>query len=75
VTIAERGDQLSATDEPIDLWSHEDVAANGDAILGRLSNGTMPCGGAQTSKSPSFESGSRGERLRRRDAGTRKDGK
>jgi hypothetical protein len=29
-----------------DLWSHEDVAANGDAILGRLSNGTMPCDGA-----------------------------
>jgi hypothetical protein len=29
-----------------DLWSHDDVAANGDAILGRLKNGSMPCDGA-----------------------------
>jgi hypothetical protein len=29
-----------------DLWSHEDVASNSDAILGRLRNGTMPCDGA-----------------------------
>jgi hypothetical protein len=29
-----------------DLWSHEDVAANRDAILGCLREGTMPCDGA-----------------------------
>jgi hypothetical protein len=29
-----------------DLWSPDDVAANGDAILGRLKNGSMPCDGA-----------------------------
>jgi hypothetical protein len=29
-----------------DLWSHDDVAANSDAILGRLKNGSMPCDGA-----------------------------
>jgi hypothetical protein len=28
-----------------DLWSHDDVARNGDAILGRLRDGTMPCDG------------------------------
>jgi hypothetical protein len=29
-----------------DLWSHDDVGENADAILGRLENGTMPCDGA-----------------------------
>jgi hypothetical protein len=29
-----------------DLWSYDDVAANADAILGRLQEGTMPCDGA-----------------------------
>jgi len=29
-----------------DLWSEADVAANADAILGRLRSGTMPCDGA-----------------------------
>jgi hypothetical protein len=29
-----------------DLWSHDDVAQNGEAILGRLHDGTMPCDGA-----------------------------
>jgi hypothetical protein len=29
-----------------DLWSHDDVAANGQAILGKLRDGTMPCDGA-----------------------------
>lgn len=29
-----------------DLWSHEDVAANSAAILGKLRDGTMPCDGA-----------------------------
>jgi len=26
-----------------DLWSYDDVARNGDAILERLRDGTMPC--------------------------------
>jgi hypothetical protein len=29
-----------------DLWSHEHVARNSDAILERLRDGTMPCDGA-----------------------------
>ena len=29
-----------------DLWSHDDVARNSDAILARLRDGTMPCDGA-----------------------------
>jgi hypothetical protein len=29
-----------------DLWSHDDVARNSGAILGRLREGTMPCDGA-----------------------------
>jgi hypothetical protein len=29
-----------------DLWSHGDVTENSDAILERLSDGTMPCDGA-----------------------------
>ena len=29
-----------------DLWSYDDVAGNSEAILERLSNGTMPCDGA-----------------------------
>ena len=29
-----------------DLWSHDDVARNSDAILDRLRDGTMPCDGA-----------------------------
>jgi hypothetical protein len=29
-----------------DLWSHEDVATNSDAIRGKLRNGEMPCDGA-----------------------------
>jgi hypothetical protein len=28
-----------------DLWSHDDVTTNGDAILGRLRDGSMPCDG------------------------------
>jgi hypothetical protein len=26
-----------------DLWSHDEVAANSDAILDRLRDGSMPC--------------------------------
>lgn len=29
-----------------DLWSHDDVVRNSDAILDRLRGGTMPCDGA-----------------------------
>jgi hypothetical protein len=29
-----------------DLWSYDDVSRHSDAILGRLSAGTMPCDGA-----------------------------
>jgi hypothetical protein len=29
-----------------DLWSRDDVATNGEAILGKLRDGTMPCDGA-----------------------------
>jgi hypothetical protein len=29
-----------------DLWSRDDVAANSDAILERLRDGSMPCDGA-----------------------------
>jgi hypothetical protein len=29
-----------------DLWSLTDVTAHGDAILGRLRDGSMPCDGA-----------------------------
>ncbi len=29
-----------------DLWSHDDVAGNSAAILGRLREGSMPCDGA-----------------------------
>jgi len=30
----------------IDLWSHDDVARESDAILERLRDGSMPCDGA-----------------------------
>lgn len=29
-----------------DLWSYDDVRAHEDAILGKLSTGSMPCDGA-----------------------------
>jgi len=29
-----------------DLWSHDDVTRNSEAILERLREGTMPCDGA-----------------------------
>jgi hypothetical protein len=28
-----------------DLWSYDDVVAHGEAIAGRLKNGSMPCDG------------------------------
>jgi hypothetical protein len=37
----DRGSMLSA----FDLWSYEDVVQNKDAILGRLTDGSMPCDG------------------------------
>jgi hypothetical protein len=33
-----------------DLWSHGDVVQNTDAILARLSAGTMPCDGPWPSR-------------------------
>jgi hypothetical protein len=38
------GDRRSMT-WAFDLWSHDDVAKNSDAILERLRDGTMPCDG------------------------------
>jgi hypothetical protein len=38
----DRGSMLSH----FDLWSYEDVVENKDAILGRLTDGDMPCDGA-----------------------------
>ncbi len=38
------GDRRSMT-WAFDLWSHDDVARNSDAILERLRDGTMPCDG------------------------------
>ena len=29
-----------------DLWSHDDVGENADAIIARIKAGTMPCDGA-----------------------------
>jgi len=29
-----------------DLWSHDDVTENADAVLARLDQGSMPCDGA-----------------------------
>jgi hypothetical protein len=29
-----------------DLWSYDDVVANGEAIAERLTDGSMPCDGA-----------------------------
>ena len=29
-----------------DLWSYDDVVKNSDAILGKLTEGSMPCDGA-----------------------------
>ncbi len=46
-----------------DLWSHDDVAGNSDAILGRLRDGTMPCDGAWPDEQVAvFQGGSRRER-------------
>jgi hypothetical protein len=36
----------NAMEFAFDLWSHDDVSDNADAILGRLEAGTMPCDGA-----------------------------
>jgi hypothetical protein len=37
-----------------DLWSHDDVARNRDAILARLREGTMPCDGAWPDEQVAF---------------------
>jgi hypothetical protein len=38
----DRGSMISH----FDLWSHDDVSAQSDAILARLQDGSMPCDGA-----------------------------
>jgi hypothetical protein len=41
-----REDDRQSMKWAFDLWSHDDVAQNSDAILGRLRDGTMPCDSA-----------------------------
>ena len=36
----------SSMEFAFDLWDHDDVSQNADAILDRLKAGTMPCDGA-----------------------------
>ena len=38
----DRGSMLRS----FDLWSYDDVVANGEAIAERLTDGSMPCDGA-----------------------------
>jgi hypothetical protein len=40
-----RASDRAAMSKAFDLWSAADVAAHGDAILGRLREGSMPCDG------------------------------
>lgn len=41
-----RESDRTAMRRAFDLWSYEDVVAHGQAIAGRLKNGSMPCDGA-----------------------------
>jgi hypothetical protein len=41
-----REDDRQSMKWAFDLWSHDDVAQNSNAILGRLRDGTMPCDSA-----------------------------
>jgi hypothetical protein len=36
----------TAMHSAFDLWSHDDVSAHADAILGEVKTGGMPCDGA-----------------------------
>ena len=38
-----REEDRAAMDFVFDLWSYDDVKANADLILERLTDGTMPC--------------------------------
>lgn len=40
-----RNQDREAMQGSFDLWSHDDVADNADAILDRLEEGSMPCDG------------------------------
>jgi hypothetical protein len=40
-----RAKDRAAMNKSFDLWSAADVAAHGDAIAGRLREGSMPCDG------------------------------
>ena len=42
-----RRDSMSSK---FDLWSYDDVARSGDAILARLRDGSMPCDGGAWSE-------------------------
>ena len=41
-----REQDRSAMSFAFDLWSHDDVSTNADAILDQLESGSMPCDGA-----------------------------
>jgi hypothetical protein len=41
-----RASDRESMESQFDLWSHEDVSENADAILARLEAGDMPCDGA-----------------------------
>lgn len=38
-----RAEDRAAMEFAFDLWSHDDVSANADAILDQVAAGTMPC--------------------------------
>jgi hypothetical protein len=40
-----RESDRTAMKRAFDLWSYDDVAAHGQAIAGRLKDGSMPCDG------------------------------
>ena len=44
-----RAEDRDAMDFAFDLWDVDDVRSNADAILGRLTEGTMPCDGGWSS--------------------------
>jgi hypothetical protein len=41
-----RDSDRAAMRRAFDLWSYDDVVAHGQAIAGRLKDGSMPCDGA-----------------------------
>jgi len=49
-----RESDRKAMSRAFDLWSYGDVVAHGQAIAGRLRNGSMPCDGAWPSEQVSL---------------------